>query len=187
MPKIEPSVKRCGTDDSLSDKQYLKKVVFASGSPFPVFPAHRVDDEPLVDGGYSNNVPLDAAQTVSADMVLIVESSHPLGPEAAAAAPSLLCKFFCPGALIRSLPRLLSFLYERSQQIDRLSRSDLFVVSIAPPREELDWPFLVDFRPTTVDRMRAVAEQNLWRRIAMVQSWGRPHFQLTARLEPGAK
>jgi hypothetical protein len=87
-----------------------------------------------------------------------------------------------PGELIISLPRLISFLYERSQQIDRLSRSDLFVVSLAPPRDEKDWPLLVDFRQNTVQRMRDVAEKNLTKRIAMVQSWGRPDFRFTLRL-----
>ena len=172
------SVKRCGAKDQPYDLEYLKKVVFASGSPFPVFPAHRVDKESLVDGGYSNNVPLDAAQTVSADLVLIVESSNPLGHKSFSSWWRYLA---IQGELIGSLPRLLSFLYERSQQIDRLSRSGLFVVSLAPPREEADWPFLVDFRPKTVKRMQDVAEKNLSKRIGMVQSWGRPRFQLTLR------
>lgn len=173
------SVKRCGAKETPYDLEYLKKVVFASGSPFPVFPAHLVDKEPLVDGGYSNNVPLDAAQTVSADLVLIVDSSNPLGHKSFSSWWRYLA---IQGELIGSLPRLLSFLYERSQQIDRLSRSGLFVVSLAPPREEADWPFLVDFRPKTVKRMQDVAEKNLSKRIGMVQSWGRPRFQLTLRL-----
>ena len=172
-------VQRCGVKEKPYNLEYLKKVVFASGSPFPVFPAHRVDKESLVDGGYSNNVPLDAAQTVSADLVLIVESSNPLGHTSLSSWWRYLA---IQGELVGSLPRLLSFLYERSQQIDRLSRSGLFVVSLAPPREEADWPFLVDFRPKTVNRMREVAEQNLSRRIGMVQSWGRPRFQSTVRI-----
>jgi predicted acylesterase/phospholipase RssA len=160
----------------------LEKVVFASGSPFPVFPAHRIGAESLVDGGYSNNVPLDAAQTVSADAALIVESSHPLGHEAGFFGWLWERYLTLPGALIGNLPRLASFLYERSQQIDRISRSDLFVVSLAPPRDEPGWPLLVDFRPSTIERMQTVAEKNLSRRIGMVQSWGRPRFQVTIRI-----
>ena len=44
--------------------ELLRSFVFASGSPFPVFPATRPAAswtgrrEALVDGGYSNNVPL---------------------------------------------------------------------------------------------------------------------------------
>jgi hypothetical protein len=176
-------VKPCeqGTD-SLYTFEDLEKVVFASGSPFPVFPAHMIKTEPLVDGGYSNNVPLDAAQTVSADAALIVESSHPLGHESGFFGWLWQHYLTLPGALIGNLPRLASFLYERSQQIDRISRSDLFVVSLAPPRDEPGWPLLVDFRPSTIERMRLVAEKNLSRRIGMVQSWGRPRFQVTIRI-----
>ncbi|MFW6175323.1 MAG: patatin-like phospholipase family protein, partial [Acidobacteriota bacterium] len=52
--------------DEEEDRHELLDYVFASGSPFPAFPARRVlvDDErreALVDGGYSNNVPLQAA------------------------------------------------------------------------------------------------------------------------------
>jgi predicted acylesterase/phospholipase RssA len=168
--------------ESLYTFEDLEKVVFASGSPFPVFPAHRIRTEPLVDGGYSNNVPLDAAQTVSADAALIVESSHPLGHESGFFGWLWERYLMLPGALIGNLPRLASFLYERSQQIDRISRSDLFVVSLAPPRNEQGWPLLVDFRPSTIERMRLVAEKNLSRRIGLVQSWGRPRFQVTIRI-----
>src|SRR4029077_14019091 len=82
----------CETVDGEEERQaltwdggYLRDVVFASGSPYPVFPAHAVKGEKdrLVDGGYANNVPIDAAQSVGADEVLIVESSNPLGHESA--------------------------------------------------------------------------------------------------------
>jgi hypothetical protein len=136
----------------------------------------------LVDGGYSNNIPIDAAHSVSADSALIIESSHPLGHEAGPMARLWEYYLKIPGALIGNLPRVLSFLYDRSQQMDRISRSDLFVMSLAPPRQEANWPLLVDFRPGTIERMRLVAEKNLGRRIGMVQSWGRPRFQLTVRL-----
>ncbi len=184
-------------------KKHLKSVVFASGSPFPIFPAHRVpslsveeakagttvvepDSPALVDGGYSNNIPVDAARTVSAEQVLIVESSNPLGPEKAAAIgggrmPKL------SGKLVENLGRLPGFLFERSQQVDRLSRQDLFVVSLSPSREWKNWPPLFDFRDTTVERMEELADVDLELRSGMVQSWGRPSFPLTVEVGKGNK
>lgn len=162
-------------DGQEAPREYFKKVVFASGSPFPVFPAHAVDKRLLVDGGYSNLVPLDAALTVAAEAVLIVGSSSPLDPESTGDAWWTKV----PGELVRKSPRVLGFLYERSQQVDRLSRSDLLVVSLAPRRDEPNWPLLTDFRPDVVRRMIRTAEDDLSRRIGLVQSWGRPRFVRT--------
>lgn len=174
----------------------LKSVIFASGSPFPIFPAHRVpsldpdepddtDDTPsLVDGGYSNNIPVDAARTVSAEQVLIIESSNPLGP-IADPSPIDPAGWRMPkltGKLVENLGRLPSFLFERSQQVDRLSRLDLFVVSLSPSREWSDWPPLFDFRDTTVQRMERLADIDLGLRTGMVQSWGRPAFPLNVHI-----
>jgi predicted acylesterase/phospholipase RssA len=162
------------------------RVIFASGSPFPIFPAHRLtlrgQDVSLVDGGYSNNVPVDAARTVSAEQVLIVESSNPLrgGSEPSGFGRAVLG---VRGKLVENLGRLPGFLLERSQEVDRLSRRDLFVVSISPSREEVDWPPLFDFRRKTVQRMEKVATADLTRRVGMVQSWGRPSFALSVEVE----
>jgi hypothetical protein len=71
------------------------------------------------------------------------------------------------------LPRLLGFLYQRSQQIDRRSRTDLFVASLAPAPDPT-WPLLTDFRGATVERMLETAERDLGRRIGLVESWGPP-------------
>ena len=77
-------------------KEFLHDVIFASGSPFPIFPAHQLDldggKEPFVDGGYSNNIPVDVAKTVSANQVLIVDSTSPLEPLAAAGVPGPLLR-----------------------------------------------------------------------------------------------
>lgn len=53
--------------------------VLASGSPFPIFAAHpvRLPNEctvALVDGGYTNNVPLEAADLAGVEQALIVYS-----------------------------------------------------------------------------------------------------------------
>lgn len=170
----------------VKEEDFLTRVIFASGSPFPIFPAHRLSldgqEVSLVDGGYSNNTPVDAARTVSAEQVLIVESSNPLkaGSDRSRMATAVLS---VRGKLVENLGRLPGFLFERSQQVDRLSRRDLFVISISPSREEKDWPPLFDFRRQTVQRMEQVAEADLTRRVGMVQSWGRPSFALSVLVE----
>lgn len=181
------------------NREYLQNVVFASGSPFPIFPAHRVPDlgqqeqkgrkaadhkerPSLVDGGYSNNIPVDAARTVSAEQVLIVESTNPLAPPK----PSPLAERGrlpkLQGKLVENLGRLPSFLFERSQQVDRLSRQGLFVVSLSPSREWKNWPPLFDFRGETVKRMEDLADVDLMLRSGMVQSWGQPSFVLSVEV-----
>lgn len=163
------------------DVALLRSFVFASGSPFPIFPAHRVANpldgrkEALVDGGYSNNTPVEAAGAVSAAQALIIDSSPPL-PHASAG-PGLLASL--RGPLVGNLLRLPGFLFERAQQVDRRSRKDLFVVSLAPAWRG-DWPWLADFRRGTVARMRRAADEDWSRRIGLVESWGPPNFQLSA-------
>jgi predicted acylesterase/phospholipase RssA len=171
----------------------VEQVIFASGSPFPIFPAHLVElkdrsgkprREALVDGGYSNNEPVDAALSVAAEQVLIVESTNPLGPSGTADGPSQWPGL--TGPLVADLFRLPGFLFERSQQVDRLSRRGLFVVSLSPWRDEADWPPLFDFRRRVVERLQAVADRDLSRRIGLVESWGPPRFQLSVQVGSSA-
>src|SRR6185295_3916834 len=109
--------------------EQVEGVIFASGSPFPIFPAHLVElsdksgkqsQQALVDGGYSNNEPVDAALSVSAEQVLIVESTNPLGPAGPAAKSGVGSPLsLLTGPLVADLLRLPGFLFERSQQVDR--------------------------------------------------------------------
>ena len=179
--------------DQKSDRDMVKSVVFASGSPFPVFPAHRVEvsrsPEPtedgfrsLVDGGYSNNVPVDLALSAEAAQVLIVHSSpiSELSAEPSEKAP----KRSLPGPLARNLNRLPGYLFQRSQQVDLLSREAMFVLSLSPSKEaqsQLEWPNLVDFRASTIEKLEELALEDLSenRRIGWVESWGQPRFRRT--------
>ena len=118
----------------------------------------------------------------SAGQVLIVDSSSPVS---AVAPPSRVLPLLV-GDLVRNLGRLPGFLFERSQQSDRLSRRDLLVVSLAPSPPapgEAAWPPLFDFRRQTVQRMEDTAQRDLGRRIGLVESWGRPRFQLSVTVE----
>jgi predicted acylesterase/phospholipase RssA len=146
----------------------IQRYVFASGSPFPVFPAHRVplsDLEgekqedgkwPLVDGGYSNNVPVDGAVSLSAGQALILNStpwdSGEVGGGARRWSQTLRQ---IPGPLVGDLFRLPGFLYDRSQQIDRLRKQELFVVSFTP-RYRKGWPGLTDFRENVIEDLNAM-------------------------------
>lgn len=137
--------------DSASEG-FLQAIVFASGSPFPIFPPHRIaasnacepalETELLVDGGFAHNVPIEAASLVGAQRVLVVESS-PGGMERQGAMQEV---WHFP--LLRNLPRLVPFLYERAQASDALREEGLFccedsaigrrwmaeVVGILPPQ-----------------------------------------------------
>jgi predicted acylesterase/phospholipase RssA len=177
--------------------EQVQSVIFASGSPFPIFPAHWVDvpreDDPrrtervaLVDGGYSNNEPVDAAVGIGSSQVLIVRSSslEGGGPAPVPAAPAggrLLQRL--RGPLVGDLSRLGGFLFERAQQQDRLSRREVFTLSFSP-RPRRDWPALFYFRTEVVDRLRASARADLDRRIGAVESWGPPRFQLSVEVPP---
>ena len=166
-----------------AERGLLMDYVFASGSPFPAFPPRRVIvdrelqvREALVDGGYSNNVPLEAAAKIGAEQALVIHSSHPAPPPAGRGWLTVL-----GGPLVDNLPRLVGFLYQRSQQLDRRSGTALFVVSLAPPYQA-DWPLLTDFRSATVERMMAEAERGLELRIGLVESWGPPRVQSSFEL-----
>ena len=195
--RIEPKpgarpLRGCPNPRDISSED-VEHVIFASGSPFPIFPAHLVkldvgrpagkaqpQSQALVDGGYSNNEPVDAALSVGAEQALIVESSNPLGPtRPVGPARAEMGPGFLMGPLVADLLRLPGFLFERAQQVDRLSRRGLFVVSFSPWREEKDWPFLADFRRPVVERLKNVADADLKRRIGLVESWGLPRFQMS--------
>jgi hypothetical protein len=195
VPAVAPREEegRWCTEISLDNKEQRKELqnyIFASGSPFPAFPPKLVrvyspdgedDDgkvvrEALVDGGYSNNVPIEAASKIGARQALVIHSSS---PRPAPSGEGWLLRL--GGPLVDNVPRLLGFLYERSQQGDRRSRSDLFVASLAPPPAD-DWPILTDFRSATVARMIEQAEVGLGQRIGMVESWGPPEFQTSLRV-----
>jgi predicted acylesterase/phospholipase RssA len=162
----------------------IRDVAFASGSPFPVFPAHALsfvrrnagEDDAYVDGGYSNNIPVDAARTLGAKQVLIIHSSSALTPLPDPSPVTQFVRRHVLGKLVRNVERLPGYLFERSQQVDRLSSRDMFVVSLSPSRNEKNWPLLVDFRTAVVKRMSETSIADLGRRIGLVTSWGLPSF-----------
>ena len=167
--------------DEINADQVLQ-IAFASGSPFPIFAAHNVEisikgdeenpSEWLVDGGYAHNIPVDAANMLGADRVLVLSSS-PFVPE------EILKEKSEPvfGRMIANIPRLIPYFYGRSQVEDLLSAEDMIVATLAPtaPLEsEANWPLLTDFQGKVIKRMIDVAENDINKRIGYVQNWGRP-------------
>lgn len=174
----------------------VTQVVFASGSPFPIFPPHRIQEcatvpdeiasEPLVDGGFAHNVPLEAVERLGARQVLILRSdAEPAGGMLAPPPAEVAARFdgretrrppLLLGPLSRNLPRLVPFLFARAQALDEVSRRNLMVVALVASGESGPdpWPPLFDFRRPVVEALQTAATEDLDRRIARVESWGGP-------------
>lgn len=165
-------------DNAQAQRELLIRVAFASGSPFPVFPAHRIklpglEEELLVDGGYAHNVPVEAAKRLGARRVLVINSSP---REPVAAAPEGEPRLRYVGNLTWMLRWIIPYLYERSQVEDALSAEDLIVALVAPSASPRGWPFLTDFRDHVIDRMFKESEKDRLLRIGSIENWGRPAF-----------
>jgi predicted acylesterase/phospholipase RssA len=167
-----------------SPNSHMKDVVFASGSPFPIFAPHAVrsgtNTNWLVDGGFAHNVPLEAARDIGSRQVLLLNSSpmeqfHDHSPQTRRADD------FAFGQLVRNLPRLLPFLFHRSQVADFLIREHMFIVSLSPaPHKE--WPQLFDFRKAKVELLLQVAGEDTTKRIGRIETAGPPVFLVSVRM-----
>lgn len=155
------------------NKDDFKDAVFASGSPFPIYPATPVQAEDadkrglFVDGGFAHRVPIEAAGLVRAAQILVVENvARTDVPESSDG--------LRPGALPTNGAKVLDFLFERSQTIDGQRARSAVVATIYP-----DWsppnPFLMDFRASVVQRLRDEGVKDLeGHRVARIESWGEP-------------
>ena len=186
------------TDSSLSDQAWfnivsdprwivarnaagcvLRSVAFASGSPFPVFSSHAVELpevkalERLIDGGFAHNKPLEAAKALGARSVLVLNSS-PLDTTLSASHCTLPILGVKLGELACNLPKLIPYLWERSQVEDTLSSESMLVASIYPTPADGGWPLLVDFRGEVIERMRQAADADKTRRIGVIERWSVP-------------
>lgn len=161
----------------------LRSVAFASGSPFPVFSSHAVQlptlktPERLIDGGFAHNKPLEAARALGARKVLVLNST-PL-ETAPSVSDCVLYSWLKLGELACNLPKLIPYLWERSQVEDILSSESMLVASIYPTAVDGDWPLLVDFRSAVIKRLRQAADADTTRRIGVMERWGVPYFVKT--------
>lgn len=173
------------------DSAFVRDVIFSSGSPFPILAAHRVTTPgegaklDLIDGGYSNDIPIGAARKIMARQALVIHSAPAAeAHEHTEQARSLFSLSVSPGMLIRNAQRLPSFMFEHGQQADRLSRQNLFVIGLAPLLNADDtWPGLAQFDRTTVQAMLEKGEANLYERIGIAESWGEPRFRFSQQIE----
>lgn len=159
---------------------------YASGAPFPIFPAHNTPlpgggSAPLVDGGYAHNIPLGAARQSGARQILLLRSA----PAESLGGASPMRMLFSP--LVHHGGRIFPFLFARAQELDRLLGRGLVVASLTPSpfQDGTPFPFLADFRESTVEKLSAHAEHDvlLNRRIGRVESWGVP--PLAMPISPG--
>ena len=172
--------------------EQFPRAVFASGSPFPIFPAllltprgekpgtmspTEVDDRGLfIDGGYAHNVPIEGAQVVGADQVLLIRNAR-RERDSPATAASNYGDFTLLSPLAWDASNILPFLFERSQQVDSAVTGKMFVASLAPDPDHGKPPFLMDFRDATVKSLVDYAHDDYrHRRIGQVESWGMPHI-----------
>lgn len=155
---------------SMTGRQF-PDAVFASGSPFPIYPAAivpiRSRDGLFVDGGYAHRVPIDAALATGASQILVVENVayHDGAPPDSGSRV---------GPLTQNVPKAFNYLFDRSQTIDVQRSKSALVGAIYP-----DWsgedPFLMDFREQIVNRLQAEALHDLDRdRVGRILSWGLP-------------
>jgi predicted acylesterase/phospholipase RssA len=157
------------------DKE-LQSAAFASGSPFPVFSAHDVSlrmlpaKERLIDGGFAHNRPIEAAAVLGARKVLVLNSS----PLEAPGGGECLMLSLRIGELACNLPKLLPYLWERSQVEDLLITRRLVVASIYPTTPTKPWPSLTDFRRSTVVDLVHTAQADEGRRVGVIDGWGEP-------------
>lgn len=178
---------RWETMDCHPSSQSVINKAFASGSPFPVFPATLVsiasadpeeaendeigkNMEWLVDGGYAHNIPIEAANALGAETILVISSS-PLH-QAVVKKDGIMRNVL--GNLSRNLTRLFPYLFERSQVEDAVRAQQSLVITLSPAGNTDNWPGLTDFRGVTVKNMIEHAQEDIFRRIGTVESWGPP-------------
>ena len=167
---------------------FLRRIVFASGSPFPIFPSHRIsdggvckgriDDEHLVDGGFSHNVPVEAAGMLGAHQLLVLAST----PEMVAETTDPDAVWHFP--LLRHLPRLLPYLLERAQVADRVRDGGLFVARIVPVGRR-SWPKMYEFTRHNVAWLREMARNDRHAKVGRIDGWGTPAFARYTVAWPG--
>lgn len=163
---------------AFNDGEHFRSAVLASGAPFPIYPARRVDRDDehagmFIDGGYTHDTPIEAAQVLGAEEVLIVHSAQRVDP-AHKTRHSFADRRV--GALAYDAAGLFPFLFDRSQAVDNEVRERMFVASLAPSSQRgRDPVFLMDFRDSTIRDLDHLAAIDFARhRIGQIESWGLP-------------
>ena len=157
--------------------------VIASGAPFPIFPPRHLDVDDgrvaVVDGGYTHNVPLHAAWLTNSRRVLVVHS----GPFATDESPfDGSRRGFQASTLVTYANRIIPFLFERAQAIDRHEAGNMIVASLAPTAPapgDPRYPSMSDFTAAAERIILDTADGDLGgdARIGRFDHWGRPALE----------
>ncbi|MDR4485187.1 MAG: BMP family ABC transporter substrate-binding protein [Nitrospirales bacterium] len=159
-------------------EKQLVDPAFASGSPFPVFPAHSValadSSKPikLVDGGYTHNIPILAAREAGGRQLLVVSGTVAEIEEP----PPWWYEYFFSDLVKKSI-NLFPFLFQRAQEVDRHLSSGLFVAVLSPWARD-SFPDFLEFTNKAAGDLMEFAARDITeeKRIGRIQSWGLPQY-----------
>lgn len=112
-------------DAVILDRGNLAKAMRASMSIPAALPPVNHEGRLLVDGGIANNIPVDVARKMGADIVIVVDVSAPLAKK-----EDLQSSFGITGQLTTILTRRVA-----DQQLETLTSSDVLII---PGKEDLD-------------------------------------------------
>ena len=68
-----PSMKACYKTKSEMERGHMLDYLLASSACFPVFPMTEINGNKYIDGGFSDNLPIDLALDMGADEIVVVD------------------------------------------------------------------------------------------------------------------
>jgi len=71
-----PSLERVEVNKDGMSRELATKQILASASCFPAFPMTEIDGELYIDGGYSDNCPMDQAIRMGATELIVIDLNH---------------------------------------------------------------------------------------------------------------
>ena len=72
-----PSLERVEiTKEQMTSKELAISAILASSACFPAFPMVEIEDELYIDGGYSDNCPMDQAIRMGATELIVIDLNH---------------------------------------------------------------------------------------------------------------
>ena len=134
-------------DAVILDNGNLAKAMRASMSIPAALPAVKYDGKLLVDGGIGNNIPIDVARNMGADIFIVVDVSAPL-----AGKESLQSSIGVTAQLTNILTRRVA-----DQQLKTLSAADVLIV---PGREDLGSASFLEYAELIQAGLDAAEEKN---------------------------
>ena len=116
-----PSLERVEiTKEQMTTKELAISAILASSACFPAFPMVEIEDELYIDGGYSDNCPMDQAIRMGATELVVIDLNHD-HPNHTNLHYYPNVTYLCPH---RSLGRMLSFIPEQIEHNIQLGYLD---------------------------------------------------------------